>query len=543
MLAAAVLTATSVVGVPGAVSSRADTAPPAGLPATVSADALPTVQQNGVVWAQVTVGNTVYATGKFSQTWPAGKTNTPANDTPRGNLLAYDITTGNLITSFNHTLNAQGLAITASPDGSQVYVGGDFTSVDGQARGRIAAFNVATGALDPTFKPSLNAQVHAITASNTTVYAGGIFSLASGVARGRLAAFAASNGALSTTWAPTVEQGVDAMVLTPDQTEVVIGGAFQFMNGGPVNGLGAATTATGKSVPYAINKVVHSYTPADHPPGAGGAILSLATDGNLVYGSGYSYYDGNLEGSFGVDPDTGAIKFINDCHGDTYGVFAVGQVLYTVSHAHNCQWIGAFPNSAPSGWVTHHTLAFTAYATGKNSGPDDYGWQYQGQPDSTLLQWYPTIPAGTVTGQSQAAWSVTGNSRYIAEGGEFPSVNGVAQAGLVRFAVSSAAPNKSGPRYNATALTPTVTAQSATSAKVSWTATWDYDNQALSYRVYRDGAGPVYTVTTKSNFWQLPSMSFTDSGLAAGSTHSYVVRVYDAFNNTTNGNAKSIKLP
>ena len=36
-------------------------------PETVSAAALPTVQINGVVWAQVIVGNRVYATGEFTQ--------------------------------------------------------------------------------------------------------------------------------------------------------------------------------------------------------------------------------------------------------------------------------------------------------------------------------------------------------------------------------------------------------------------------------------------------------------------------------------------
>jgi len=125
----------------GALRAAADTAPPPGTPATVSADALPTVQQNGVVWAEVTVGNTVYATGSFSETYPAGAAKTTANQTPRANLLAFDITTGNLITAFNHALNAQGLGITASPDGSRVYVVGDFTTVDGQTRNHIAALD------------------------------------------------------------------------------------------------------------------------------------------------------------------------------------------------------------------------------------------------------------------------------------------------------------------------------------------------------------------------------------------------------------------
>ena len=65
----------------------------------VSADALPTVQIDGVVWSQAVVGNTVYAGGRFNNARPAGAA-AGTQLTPRGNLLAYDITTGNLVTSF-----------------------------------------------------------------------------------------------------------------------------------------------------------------------------------------------------------------------------------------------------------------------------------------------------------------------------------------------------------------------------------------------------------------------------------------------------------
>lgn len=52
-------------------------------------------------------------------------------------------------------------AIAASADGSRVFVGGDFTKVDGQTRNRIAAFDTATGALVPNWKPSVSYRVKA----------------------------------------------------------------------------------------------------------------------------------------------------------------------------------------------------------------------------------------------------------------------------------------------------------------------------------------------------------------------------------------------
>ena len=60
-------------------------------PVTVSTDPLPTVQINGVVWAQIVVGNTVYATGQFTQARPAGAA-PGTNQTPRSNILAYSPT-------------------------------------------------------------------------------------------------------------------------------------------------------------------------------------------------------------------------------------------------------------------------------------------------------------------------------------------------------------------------------------------------------------------------------------------------------------------
>ena len=119
-----------------AVPAQADP-PPAPAPTTVTANMLPTWQINGVVWSQAIVGNTVYVTGSFTKARPPGVPIGGAGEVPANNIFAFDLTTGERVASFNHSLDAQGLVVTASPDGSRIYVGGDFSTVDGDpARAR-----------------------------------------------------------------------------------------------------------------------------------------------------------------------------------------------------------------------------------------------------------------------------------------------------------------------------------------------------------------------------------------------------------------------
>ena len=139
-----------VLALLGPGAALADSAPPVTtppIPTTVSADRLPTVQINGVVWSQVAVGDTVYVAGSFNRARPAGAA-AGTQETVRNNLLAYDIQTGALITSFAPSLNGQALVVVASPDGSRIYVGGDFSTANGQARSRVAAYSTATGDAD-----------------------------------------------------------------------------------------------------------------------------------------------------------------------------------------------------------------------------------------------------------------------------------------------------------------------------------------------------------------------------------------------------------
>jgi hypothetical protein len=537
-LATAFLVATAALVVAGVMA-----APSAGgVPSTpapirepgvnnVTADALPTAQIDGVVWSQAIIGNTVFAGGQFSYARPAGAA--PGTQrVRRTNLLSYNLVTG-VLSGFAPTLNGVVKAVAGSPDGSRVYVGGQFTTVNGRIRSRIAAFSATTGALISTFAPPINSTVNTIAASSTGVYAGGTFTAVGSTPRTRLAAFSAATGALLG-WHPSADRTVLTMVLSPRAPLVIIGGSFLTINGSPVYGLGAVGNVAGALQPWAANARVRDYGP-------GSAVFSLSTDGNAIYGTGYAFHaaggTGTLEGIFSANPATGALNWVEDCNGDTYGTYAVNGVVYTVTHAHNCVTVGGYP-----GGIIRRALAFTTTAAGTllhRFQPPYTDWG--GTPAPAMYNWFPDLQAGTFTGQSQAAWTITGNGKYVVMGGEFPSVNGVGQQGLVRFAIRPPAPGRQGPRVT---VAPTLSGVllAPTSVKVTWPTSWDRDNENLTYQVIRNGnvAAPVRTIRATSQFWNRPALSFTDTGLKSRTLYKYRIRVIDPRGNSLTSGDVSI---
>jgi PKD repeat protein len=514
----------------------ADTAPPAGTPETVSSDPLPAPQIDGVVWDQTVVGNTVYVAGKFETARPAGS-NAGVNTVPRKNFLAYNLTTGALL-PFAPQFNQQARTVAASPDGKRLYVGGLFTQVDGVTRTYIAAFDIATGALSTTFKPNVTRRVNAIVATNTTVYTGGAFTAINNLDRFGAAAFTASNGAM-TAWAPAAVGGtVAAMTMSPDQSKIVIGGSFTTVNGSsnPGYGLAAVDTTTGALQPWAINNLVRN-------GGNDANINSLASDGTSVYGTGYVFGSGgNLEGTFKADWAGGELQWVEDCHGDSYSVSADTDVVYTAGHAHYCGNVGGFPQTEP--WSFYRAIAFTKATTGTLTADPHGYYNFAGTPAPTLLNWFPTFNTGQASGSSQGPWDVIVAGKYVLYGGEFTTVNGVRQQGLVRFATKDIAPNDDGPRLNSADFVPNVVSYSRGTARIAWQANHDRDNAELTYTVIRNSQtnNPVYTTTASSNFYQRPIMSFTDTGLTPGATYTYRIRVTDPFGNATQGNLVSVTI-
>jgi hypothetical protein len=513
---------TTVSAAPGPIVSRDA--------ATMTTDALPTAQVNGVVWSQAMAGNTVFAGGAFTSVRPAGAA-PGTGQVKRSNLMSYDITTGRA-TAFAPTFNGPVEVVLVSPDRSTLFVAGQFTVVNKVKRNRVAAFSVATGALTK-LAPDVNNQVNALAVIGNTLYLGGAFSAVNRVARSRLAAVNTSTAAL-TRWAPTADAGVQALVATPDRTAVIAGGSFTRLNRTEALGMGSLSALTGAVRPWKINQVIKNH-------GDTSGILTLRADADTIYGGGYTYGRGTFEGVFAADPGTGAVKWLQDCHGDTYDVAPIGQQVYSVGHAHFCSNIGGFPDTKPRSAyyralaVTKHPAGTVATNTQKGVG---YG-NFAGQPAPSLYNWFPDLTMGTYTTLKQAAWSVVGNSSYLALGGEFTAVNGTRQQGLVRMTLPTRAPRKQGPRDNG--LTPVV-APSGAALRVSWPANWDRDDQSLSYSVLRNNV-VVKTFRARSQFWRRPTLSYRDLTGQPGVSYAYRIRSTDPDGNTLAGPPVTARYP
>jgi hypothetical protein len=461
----------------------------------VVANTSPIWQTNNIVWGMAAANGAIYAGGDFTSVRPPGAA-AGTGEVARNRVAAFDASTGSLL-PFSHTFDNRVAVITASPDGGTIYVGGDFTTVDGVSRPRLAAFDTATGALK-SWNPKSWAPVRGIGVApdGATIYIGGQFLTFNGVSKTRLAAVNNSTGAL-TAWAAAADAPVTSVAVAPDGSRVFVGGYFSNLNGQPSRATGSLDPVTGSSEPWASANVVPPRTDS-----CDSNIKDIAVDASNVYFAAEGNGSGCFDGTFAARQSDGALVWRNNCLGATQSVEVVGGMLYKGSHAHNCSFNGDF------GEVSPKHLLFEDLATGR-IGP-----------------WFPNTDGNPLGPRTSAT---DGTQLWV--GGDFTTVNNQPQQGITRF---TAGPDPDNPNRPAT---PTATSPSSGTVDLSWPATLDDDDWDLVYRVYRDGGTtPVYTSPpVRSTFWIRPNVTFNDTGLVPGSTHTYQVDAKEAFGSNVSG--------
>ena len=120
--------------------------------------------------------------------------------------------------------NIYGHPHTLALSGNRLYMGGTLTSVDGQSRKRLAAFDTTTGALDPAWQPSAQNTVEAVVAAGDRVYLGGSFSNINGAKDTANLAVVDTRGAVRSAFRSTMVYAVSGLTLFQNDLYAALGG-------------------------------------------------------------------------------------------------------------------------------------------------------------------------------------------------------------------------------------------------------------------------------------------------------------------------------
>ena len=240
----------------------------AALAMLAPAPASPWATPNGRVLTIARVNGVVYIGGKFTQV-----IDTNGTVLTRNHLAAISAADGHVL-PWNPGANNFVRALAISTDGKTVYIGGDFTSLGGAARTRLAAeaaiaptSTSTTGTLR-SWAPAADGSVYTIAQLGGRVFLGGTFLHVSGHGRPRLAAVAAATGALAA-WHPKADGAVRALLPSPTGSELFAGGFFHHVNGANTPHLVAINPNSG---------VLDHWR--SHP---GDSVMGLAENGTYLY--------------------------------------------------------------------------------------------------------------------------------------------------------------------------------------------------------------------------------------------------------------------
>jgi hypothetical protein len=190
---------------------------------------------DGHVTAITTVGNRVIVGGTFTTVRNVG---VPV-DLTRNYIFAYDAATGQIDPDFVPQLDAEVETLAAAPDGTSVFVGGVFSTVDGVSNFGLTKLDVSTGQMVPGFHATTAGRVRDIGISGNKLYMGGDIWSVNGVPRSRMAAVDVTTGAVDPTFtvgttAPRVSvDWVSELAISPDGSEMTIVGNFSEVDNQP----------------------------------------------------------------------------------------------------------------------------------------------------------------------------------------------------------------------------------------------------------------------------------------------------------------------
>ena len=204
-----------------------------------------TYMTNGKVYATALSkdGKTLYIGGNFGEV----SERTGGSSLAVSNVAAINVKTGAPIRTWRPEVSGGGAVVRSlAVKNGRVYIGGNFTAVEGKQRKNLAAVgaNTAETNLLP-FDPQVGGDtsyVYALETDGSKLYAGGGFSKVNGQGHRNLAAFSLKTGALVSKWKPATGEASDctspkcspkvrALELGPGGNSIFVGGPFSKITG------------------------------------------------------------------------------------------------------------------------------------------------------------------------------------------------------------------------------------------------------------------------------------------------------------------------
>ena len=137
---------------------------------------------------------------------------TVINSTPRSKIAKLNANgTGTVDATWNPFTNVAGSVLSLLVSGTDLYAAGTFTSIGGENRNRVAKFSTTgTGTANPTWNPNvIGTEVISMALSGNVLYLGGNFTSVGGQARRHIAKVSAlGTGTLDASWNPNPKQAV-----------------------------------------------------------------------------------------------------------------------------------------------------------------------------------------------------------------------------------------------------------------------------------------------------------------------------------------------
>ena len=382
------------------------------------------------VSAVVEIGSRIYVGGEFTDLVGDDRDRTPSG-APMAYLAELD-TNGVPLpgSAFNATVRLDGpvRALHRSPDGRRLYVGGEFSRVNGEIHRRLVALDSATGAIVRAFSPpEPSGYVASITQAGSRLYIAGAFNRLGTTNQPQLAALDAPSGGLDPGFVPPPRypgrfEGhtgkrndnpttsgdptgtVTSLLVTPDSKYLMVGGSFlhfgyaheadpNHKHGGlialhPVTGaltpwqpeqgsnssrpIFGMTAYPGDPKTIGINAPALIFTASG---GAGGRVIAWLPGGKTT-----QLWRGNMDG------DVMAVAATRD------RVYVVGHYDHTVPDPNDpCLDIrdlgdGRYGVSCPDGTPSRHLAAFHAsgeIVNGKNTGKSLIDTSFTAQADTS----------------------------------------------------------------------------------------------------------------------------------------------------------------